>query len=27
VPDELRAKVLIRIRQVRAELNVGQTTD
>jgi len=27
VPDELRAKVLIRIRQVRAELNVIQTTE
>ena len=27
VPDELRAKVLIRIRQVRAELNVTQITE
>jgi mycothiol system anti-sigma-R factor len=27
VPDELRAKVMIRIRQVRAELNVTQITE
>jgi mycothiol system anti-sigma-R factor len=27
VPDELRAKVMVRIRQVRAELNVTQITE